>query len=96
MSDLHFLVVPEDPDQAMEIEHPASCPQHGHIESVRTFDGGYACPFEEQLRETGIEQSFRHAGLGIPLFSAGWITVLPGRHPVEFGLRLACEQGSAA
>lgn len=94
MSGEHFLIVPDDPDQAMEVEHPASCPQHGHVESVRNFDDSYACPVEQEVREAGIEASFHH-DTGVPLFTTGRTSVLPGRHPIEFGLRLAGEQGSA-
>jgi hypothetical protein len=88
-SDLHYLVVPDSPDQAMEIEHPECCPQHGHLETVRHTDHTYVCPFEEEVREIGLEASFDRLGNPVPLFMEAPIKVRPGRYPVEFGLRFA-------
>lgn len=94
--ELHYLVVPEDPDQAMEIEHPECCPQRGHLESVRRADHTYACPFEEEAREHGLEASFDRYDNPIPLFLEAPLKVRPGRYPVRFGLHIAAEPGAAA
>jgi hypothetical protein len=90
-ADPHVLVVPDSPDQAMTVEHPPGCPQHGHVEPVRTVDGGYACPFEEHGRGTGLEATFYREDYKVPLFGGGMFPVRPGRHPVEIGLRLAVD-----
>lgn len=95
-ADLHILVVPDSPDDAMTVEHPPGCPQHGHIEPVRsTVDGGYECPFEEHARETGLEKTFYREDYAVPLFNGGMFPVRPGRHPVEIGLRIAAAQLTA-
>jgi hypothetical protein len=92
----HFLVVPVAPDAAMILEHPASCPQHGHTDTVRRMDGSYACPFTEEEHQIGLEASFRHAAFDTPMFLDAPIVVRPGRYPIEFGLRLAYQPGTAA
>jgi hypothetical protein len=93
--ELHYLLVPDDPDRAMEIEHPECCPQHGHVEPVKTFSGSYACEIEREVREHGLESSFDRYDHP-PMFLEAPIKVRPGRYPVEIGLRLAAEPGTAA
>lgn len=83
MSDQHFLLVPESPDEAMEIEHPQSCPQHGQRETVYTAEGDHACPFEYVQWERGLDTYFSVDGDTHPFFGVRK-KVTPGRHPVDY------------
>lgn len=98
---LHYLVVPDGPDQPMEIEHPETCKQHGRLVSVRDdIDQSIVCPFEEQQWRTGLEVAFGRVDEDVPLFSQPAERVAPGRYPIECtteGLRLAAAvRGGAA
>lgn len=101
MTSPHFLVVPDDPDQPMEIEHPPSCPQHSQLTSVRSpVDNGYLCPFERAQWAAGLETFFGRDDDHVALFVAAGQEVRPGRHLIECGaggLRLAgdVEDGAA-
>jgi len=87
MAEHHILIVPADLDESMEVEHPASCPQHGKDEPVRHADGSFACGVLAEEWESGLETWFKRPGQDSDLFFAGAVEVAPGRHPVEFYLR---------
>lgn len=87
MADHHILIVPADLDESMEVEHPASCPQHGHDEPVRHTDGSFVCGVLAEEWESGLETWFKRPGQDSDLFFTGTIEVTPGRHPIEFYMR---------
>lgn len=100
MSEQHFLVVHEESDDGLEIEHPDSCPTEaiygGRVE-VRI------CPFGELDMEVGLEEFFHLVGT-----PGEGEAVTVGRHPSEYwsdgrgddvfdcGLRLAYPKPSRA
>lgn len=86
MGDHHILIVPANLDESMEVEHPASCPQHGQTEPVRTSDGRFACEVLAEEYESGLETWFKRPGQESALFFTGAVDVVPGRHAIEFYL----------
>lgn len=80
MTDHHILIVHTEPDDGMDVEHPPSCPQHGHDDSVFTEDRAYACEIEFHVWSAGLDSYF-HREHEPQQYGAA--LVAPGRHPIE-------------
>jgi hypothetical protein len=79
----HYLLVPDDPDEAMLIEHPKDCPQHGQLASVKTPEDAYVCEFERVQWETGLDCFFTSEADTHPFFGDRKF-LKPGRHAIVY------------
>jgi hypothetical protein len=80
MTDHHILIVHEHPDDGMDVEHPPSCPQYGHDDTVYTDQGAYACEIEFHVSEAGLDSYF-HRGPEPERHDT--VLATPGRHPID-------------
>lgn len=61
-SEPHVLVVPEDPTDYLDVEHPETCPQFLETEVIWTQDDAYACQVEWHLDNVGAHTFFHRPG----------------------------------
>lgn len=90
--DQHYLIVHEEPDDGMDIEHPPSCP------TKTIYDGMvliHTCTVEQIVGDWGLDLFFHREGEEPHPHAYGDSEqVSPGRWPIESwehdsGLRLA-------
>ena len=78
----HFLIVHEEPDDGMDVEHPATCP------TASIYDGRvliHTCAVGRLADEWGLDMFFRRDGDVAPAGRLDSEQVKPGRHPIEVG-----------
>ena len=89
MTGQHFLIVHEEPDDGMDVQHAQDCPQHGHDESVFADGSAYACAVRLVEDDGDVTEHFRREPEPAKDGSqAGTEYVTAGRHPIEFWQRV--------
>lgn len=102
-SEPHVLVVPEDPTEYLDVEHPPTCPQFLETEVIWTKDDAYACQVEWHLTNAGADAFFHRPGELGDTYStevgpgqyeiASYVEVIQGPESREYNAGLALYDG---
>lgn len=76
MTGQHFLIVHDEPDDGMEVEHPAGCP----TDTIYDFLTVHACDVGRVAWEDGPEEYFRR----VPEEDDKRQYTPPGRYEIEY------------